>query len=175
MYSAYNYLQDRTMHRNLRDIIMRTEDPDQFLRHLMQTPYARCVYDCDNDVVDHQTVQMEYEDGITASWQASAFTVDIRRQTKVMGTKGEMEGSLEDNCFHIRDFASGNVKTIHVHTPKTLHSGGDECIMQTFTDALRHPEIKHENLNAELSLQGHIMAFAAEESRRQNGKVINLD
>lgn len=174
MYSAYRYLEDRTMHKNLRDIIMRTEDNDQFLKHLMQTPYSRCVYHCDNNAVDHQVVNMEYEDGVVASWQACAFTMDIRRQTKVMGTKGEIEGSLEDDYFQIRDFATGNVKTVQVHTPKTLHSGGDECIMQTFTEALRHPERKNDNLNAALSLQGHIMAFAAEESRLQGGKVIEL-
>lgn len=174
LYSAYKYLEDRPMHRNLRDIVMRTEDNKEFLEHLRQTPYARCVYFCDNDAVDHQVVNMEYENGVTASWQASAFTMDIRRQTKIMGTKGEIEGSLEDDCFRIRDFGSGNVKTVCVHTPKTLHSGGDECIMQTFTEALRHPERKNDNLNASLSLQGHIMAFAAEESRRQGGRVIEL-
>lgn len=174
MYSVYNYLEDRPQRQNFRDIIMRTDDKQKFMEHLLQTPYARCVYHCDNDAVDHQVVNMEYEDGITASWQASAFTMDIRRQTKIMGTKGEIEGSIEDDSFVIKDFATGNIKTVHVHTPKTLHSGGDECIMQTFTNALRYPDEKNENLNAALSLQGHIMAYAAEESRRQGGKVIEL-
>lgn len=174
MYSAYKYLEDRPMRQNFRDIVMRTEDNQAFLEHLLKTPYARCVYYCDNDAVDHQVVNMEYEDGVTASWQASAFTMDIMRQTKIMGTKGEIEGCIEEDAFVIRDFATGNVRTVQVHTPKTLHSGGDECIMQTFTEALRHPEKKHENLNAQLSLQGHIMAFAAEESRRNGGKVIEL-
>lgn len=175
MYSAYKYLEDRPMRQNFRDIVLRTEDNQEFLEHLLQTPYARCVYHCDNDAVDHQVVNMEYEGGITASWQASAFTMDIKRQTKIMGTRGEIEGCIEDDSFEIKDFATGNVRTVHVHTPKTLHSGGDECIMQTFTEALRHPEVKHENLNAALSLQGHVMAFAAEESRRSGGRVIELD
>lgn len=171
MYSAYKYLEDRQMNKALKDIIMRTEDNRAFLKHLMQTPYARCVYHCDNNVADHQVVIMEYEDGVTVSWQASAFTKEIMRQTKIMGTKGEIEGCLEEDAFEIRDFATGNVTKVHVHTPKTLHSGGDECIMQNFVNALRNPGQEQLMHSAELSLQGHVMAFAAERSRADGGKV----
>lgn len=174
LYSAYKYLEDRPMHRNLKDIIMRTDDNDKFLKYMLTTPYARCVYYCDNDVADHQVITMEYEDGVTASWQASAFTMEIMRQTKIMGTKGEIEGCIEEDEFKIRDFASGNVSTIHVHTPKTLHSGGDECIMETFTKALRNPGEENLMYSARLSLQGHVMAYAAEESRVNGGKVVEL-
>lgn len=174
MYSAYKYLENRTMHKNLKDIIMRTEDNGEFLKYMLTTPYARCVYHCDNDVADHQVITMEYEDGVTASWQASAFTMETMRQTKIMGTKGEIEGCIEENCFEIRDFATGNTTKVQVHTPKKLHSGGDECIMETFTKALRNPSEENLMYSAKLSLQGHIMAFAAEESRVNGGKAIEL-
>lgn len=174
MYSAYRYLEDRKQHRNLKDIILRTEDNRAFLEYMLSTPYGRCVYHCDNDAVDHQVVNMEYEGGVTASWQASAFTAEIIRQTKVMGTKGEIEGCMEDDTFVIKDFATGNQTTVNVHTPKTLHSGGDECIMETFTGALRDPGRRDPLYSAVLSLQGHVMAYAAEESRRAGGKVIEL-
>lgn len=162
------------MHRALRDIIMRTDDNGAFLKYMLKTPYGRCVYHCDNNVADHQVVIMEYEDGVTVSWQTSAFTKEMMRQTKIMGTKGEIEGSIEDDAFEIRDFATGNVTTVHVHTPQTMHSGGDECIMQTFVNALRNPGEDQLMYSAELSLQGHIMAFAAEESRAAGGRVIDL-
>lgn len=174
MYSAYRYLEDRSQHRNLKDIIMRTEDNGAFLDYMLSTPYGRCVYYCDNDAVDHQVVNMEYEDGVTASWQASAFTAEIIRQTKVMGTKGEIEGCIEDDTFVIKDFATGNRTTVEVHTPRTLHAGGDECIMETFTKAIRNPGEKNLMYSAELSLQGHVMAFAAEESRKSGGRVVEL-
>ncbi|WP_195421156.1 Gfo/Idh/MocA family protein [Faecalicatena contorta] len=174
MYSAYKYLEDRKLRKNFRDIIKRTDDNDAFLKYLLTTPYARCVYHCDNNVPDHQVVNMEYEDGITASWQASAFTMDITRQTKIMGTRGEIEGCLEDNRFVVKDFATGNEKTVQVNTPNTLHSGGDECIMETFTNALRNPEEENLMYSARLSLQGHEMAFAAEKSRINGGKLIQI-
>lgn len=174
MYSAYKYLDDRKLRKNFRDIIKRTENNEEFLKYMLTTPYARCVYYCDNNVADHQTVMMEYEDGVTASWQASAFTMDTIRQTKIMGTAGEIEGSIEEDQFIVRDFASGNETTVKVHTPKTLHSGGDECIMETFTNALRNPGAENLMYSARLSLQGHVMAFAAEESRMNGGMVIEL-
>lgn len=152
----------------------RTAFNDAFLKYMLKTPYGRCVYHCDNNVADHQVIIMEYEDGVTASWQASAFTNEIMRETKIMGTKGEIEGCMEDDAFEIRDFATGNVTTVHVHTPKTLHSGGDECIMQTFTGALRNPDEDQLMYSAELSLQGHIMAFATEKSRADGGRVIEM-
>lgn len=173
-YSAYRYLEDRNMHRSLKDIIMRTDDNDQFLKYMLKSPYGRCVYHCDNDVADHQVVNMEYEGGVTASWQASAFTMEIMRQTKIMGTKGEIEGCIEEDQFEIRDFDTGNITTVKVHTPKTLHAGGDECIMETFTKALRNPGEQNPMYSAALSLQGHVMAYAAEESRISGGKVIEL-
>lgn len=174
IYSAYRYLEDRSMHRNLKDIIMRTEDNDKFLEYMLKSLYGRCVYYCDNNVADHQVVNMEYEDGVTASWQASAFTMEIMRQTKIMGTKGEIEGCIEEDQFEIRDFNTGNITTVKVHTPKTLHAGGDECIMETFTKALRNPGEENLMYSAKLSLQGHVMAYAAEESRISGGKVIEL-
>ena len=174
MYSAYNYLEDRKLRKNFRDIVKRTNDHDAFLKYLLTTPYARCVYHCDNNVPDHQVVNMEYEGGITASWQASAFTMDITRQTKIMGTRGEIEGCLEDNRFVVKDFATGNETTVQVSTPNTLHSGGDECIMEAFTKALRNPGEDDLMYSARLSLQGHEMAYAAEESRLNGGKVIEL-
>lgn len=174
MYSAYKYLDDRKLRKNFKDIVMRTDDNQKFLEYLLKSPYGRCVYHCDNDAVDHQVVTMEYEGGVTASWQACAFTMDVIRQTKIMGTKGEIEGCIDDDEFVIKDFATGHETAVHIHTPKTLHSGGDECIMETFTKALRNPEDGNLMYSAALSLQGHEMAYAAEYSRAHGGVVVEL-
>lgn len=56
-------------------------------------PYGRCVYEADNDVVDHQVVLLEYAGGVTATMTMSAFSeAKCDRRTVIQGTKGELDG-----------------------------------------------------------------------------------
>ena len=58
----------------------------------------------DNDVVDHQVVNMEFENGATATFSMSAFTREQTRIVQIMGTKGEIRGNMETNEISIFDF-----------------------------------------------------------------------
>jgi len=66
-------------------------------------PYGRCVFHCDNDVVDHQTVNMVFEDDITVAFSMEAHTNYGGRRTRVMGTKGDIVG--DSTYLTIYDFA----------------------------------------------------------------------
>ncbi len=72
---------------------------------LRDGPYGRCVYDCDNDVVDHQVVNIEYEGGVTASLTMTAFTPMAFRKTRIFGTHGMLEG--DGYAISVFDFLTG--------------------------------------------------------------------
>lgn len=67
---------------------------DEVLEAIKTGPYGRCVFRCDNDVVDHQVVSMEFEDDITVAFSMCAFTPTTDRTLKIMGTKGQIRGKL---------------------------------------------------------------------------------
>ena len=72
-------------------------DKKSLLDALKDGPYGRCVYHCDNDVVDHQVVNLEFDNGVTASMTMCAFTNKCERIINLMGTKGQIRGNMEEN------------------------------------------------------------------------------
>jgi len=81
-------------------------DPtDEQVEEALKTgPYGRCVYQCDNDVVDHQVVSMEFEDSVTVIFSMTAFTPEISRSIKIMGTKGQMKVHTVPHTIEITKF-----------------------------------------------------------------------
>lgn len=141
---------------------------------LKEGPYGRCVYHCDNDVVDHQVVNMEFENEVTASFTMCAFTNEISRTLKLMGTKGEIRANHEKNEIMVVDFSTGSREIISLKKPTSGHGGGDAGIMQSFIKLIQNQGNDESLTSADVSIQSHIMVFAAEESRL-NKKVIELD
>ena len=79
-------------------------------------PYGRCVYDCDNDVVDHQVVNIEYAGGVTASLTMTAFTPMGFRKTRIFGTRGMLEG--DGYTVDVFDFLTGRTTSTQVVDPQ---------------------------------------------------------
>ncbi|MDY0409225.1 Gfo/Idh/MocA family protein [Virgibacillus soli] len=142
---------------------------------LNETNYGRCVFKLDNDVVDHQVVNMEFEDGATATFSMCGFTRDTTRTVQIMGTKGEIRGNMMDNRISIFDFLTKEETVIHFAKTDSGHDGGDEKIMRSFLADIDHKGKRESVSSAKESLWSHLMAFAAEESRLHHGKSIELD
>lgn len=153
-----------------------TEDTSEegVLTALREGPYGRCVYRCDNDVVDHQVVNMEFKNGATAMFSMCGFTHDCSRSIQVMGTHGEIRGYMEHNRMTVHRFASGESQEIHIEASAKGHGGGDAGIVRDFLRQLSQGAASSSLTSASASVQGHLMAFAAEESRLHGGKPIAL-
>lgn len=154
-------------------VITEIQDKAHVVEALEKGPYGRCVFHCDNDVVDHQVTILEFENGVNATFNLSAFTNEVNRTIKVMGTKGVIRGNHIKNELEIQLFDKNEKLVV---TPKQVaggHGGGDTGIMEDFINL---------NLNrkgmaltsAQLSVQSHVMAFAAEKSRLEK-VVVDID
>ncbi len=154
-----------------------TEDHTRegIIKALQETPYGRCVYQSDNNVVDHQVVNMEFEGGATATFSMCGFTREQTRIVQIMGTKGEIRGNMEENRISIYDFLTKHETVIHFDQPVGGHSGGDKGIIRSFLWEIDNVDVTKSISSANISLRSHLMAFAAEESRLNQGKSIELD
>lgn len=141
------------------------------LKAIQTGPYGRCVYKCDNDVVDHQVVNLLFEKGITVSFTMTAFTNKTYRNFKIMGTKGEIIGNDLENQLDVHYF-TGKKEVIYPETVAGGHMGADTSIMQDFIDSVRQDN-RNTLTSARISAISHLIAFAAEESR-VTGLTVNL-
>lgn len=139
--------------------------------------YGRCVYACDNDVVDHQVVNLQFEDGATAAFTMTAFTRQRDRETHLFGTHGEIYG----DGAHIRidDFRTNTSETLDINLSAdgsilSGHGGGDEGVMRSFVAALAQNDPRQILSGPEETLESHLMVFAAEQARNE-GRVVLVE
>lgn len=142
------------------------------LKGLEEGPYGRCVYRCDNDVVDHQVVNLLFDNEVTVAFTMTAFTNEISRTFKIMGTKGEIRGDALKNEIEIKYF-TGRVERIVPEKVEGGHDGSDTLIMEDFIKQIRNND-NNSTTSAMVSAKSHLIAFAAEESRL-TGKTINME
>ena len=150
-------------------------------RALETGPYGRCVYHCDNDVVDHQTVNLEFESGASGTLFMHGHSHEEGRTMRYDGTRATLRGRFGygfGDSIEIHDHLTGRVEEHDpsaggLQTDVSGHGGGDAGLMAAFVRALR-PELGGvEGLTTSReSLESHLMAFAAEEARVEGGIVI---
>lgn len=147
---------------------------ENVLKALREGPYGRCVYECDNDVVDNQVVNMLFEGGRTAVFTMTAFA-DGGRKTRIFGTKGEIYGDSSE--IKVFDFLTQKTEISNTNASEGSilggHGGGDGKLMESFVNAIANNDPSQILSGPEATLESHLMVFAAEKSRKA-GKVITL-
>jgi predicted dehydrogenase len=141
-------------------------------------PYGQCVYACDNDVVDNQTVMLEFEGLVTVTFTMTAFTPTIHRSSRIFGTRGYIDTDFVK--IKVFDFLTEK-ETVHDTrtsadgaTAAAGHGGGDYFIMKAFVHAVATGDASGIHSGPDATLESHRIVFAAEKSRLE-GRVIAMN
>ena len=147
--------------------------------------YGRCVFACDNNVVDNQHVMMKFSNGVKANLTMTGFTGYAGRKMTMHGTLGEIEMDEnrdllklsvygeEKDVYDVRKSEAYSIKEIVnlANKDEFGHGGGDELLMTDFYKVLEG-EMDGET-TLEKSIESHLMALASEKSRK-TGEIIKV-
>ncbi len=151
--------------------------------YLKTAVYGQCAYRAGGDIVDRQSIVVGFQNGSVATFTMVGGSSKAGRRLHICGTHGEIEGNLEENRFAYRRFdrSPGNFgyeeeiidvsQQIHASSEYAGHAGGDYAIMH---DLVRHLNGEGQSLSITSladSINGHLVVYAAEESRRQHTAV----
>ena len=156
----------------LADSIFTETTPEGRWRELAEGPFGRCAYRCDNNVVDHQVLIMEFEGGISVSFTMQAHSHDNVRIMRYSGTRATVCGHTGSNEITVDEYRTGAHDRI---TPATIaggHGGGDWGLLDAFVETIRGSGFQ--DTSARNSLESHLIGYAAEEARL-TGAVIDMN
>ena len=130
-------------------------------------PVGRCVWHCDNTVVDHQCVAVEFEDGSTATHTMTGGTAKPCRAIHVVGTRGEIQGTMEDGSLIVRhpDAREGHEyseEVVDLNVSRDMHGGGDMRLVADFIRVVRGEPVSLSTTELSDSVNGHMIAFGAD-------------
>lgn len=145
--------------------------PAGVIKAIKEGPYGRCVYHCDNNVVDNQVVAMEYEDGISVNFTMCAFNFWRERDINIMGTRGQIIGGMAQGIVEVHNFLDKSHEQYKTQTGAG-HGGGDTAIMKSFVKVM-NGDTSESASDISVSTASHKMAFIAEQARL-TGKVIEV-
>ena len=138
-------------------------------------PYGRCVYECDNDVVDNQVVTMLFEGGKTVAFTMTAFNQADHRHTRIFGSRGEIYG--DGVKIRLTDFLTDETTVVDTTAADASvlagHGGGDYGLMSAFINAVANNDRSSLLSGPDETLESHLIVFAAEQARREN-RVVNM-
>lgn len=143
-------------------------DQLETIEALRTSPYGRCVFQADNDVVDHQVVAMEFEGGITVTFTMAAFTPFGGRYLRIHGTKGYLEAKVDQRTIDVWEFWQAN-RHSHIDIPAEAghHGGADNLVIRSLIDAVASEDPMSVLTSTSESLRTHAIVFAAETARRE--------
>jgi predicted dehydrogenase len=152
---------------------------DEIIEWLKTSPWGRCVYRCDNDVVDRQVLAMDFEAGVTGTFTMTAF--ENGRHIEVYGTRGVLKGG-ETYRHHLGAHLiffphEGDPVRYTVQAEDggyELHGGGDAGLVSALYDEMTKPPGVPLEAGLDSTVHSHMITFAAEEAR-MTGETVDIE
>ena len=156
------------------DVCPLTEDA--LMQAIKEGPYGRCVFACDNNVVDNQTVIMQFENGVTATLKMEAFVKQGGRDIRFFGTEGELVLNETEGTITLKKYFDKDTvwKLTDLTDDLEGHGGGDHRLIEYVYEVMTS-ESDTLTTSIDNSVESHYMALAAEESRVNGGKLVELE
>ncbi len=138
-----------------------------------KSPFGQCIYKTDADIVDRQALVMKFSNGVVATHSMISGVSRPGRKIHIVGSKGEIDGFLEDNRFTVRLYNAENclwterVEEITGVEQNDGHSGGDSRLVEDFVKMLCGEEKSISATVIADSLNGHLCVYAADEAMEQ--------
>ena len=147
---------------------------EEVMTALKTTDYGLCVFHANNNVVDHQVVNMEFEGGKTVSLTMNAFN-EGGRYIRVFGTKGELYADMSDEKISVYIFEDKKLRKIKVgKIVRGGHGGGDKGMIGEAYDYFSGNYKGFTAADIDISVKNHLIGFAAEKARK-SGTVESID
>ena len=150
---------------------------EKIIEALKVKDYGRCVYQMNNDVVDHQVMNLLLEDDVTVAFTMTAFSDKGGRCMRVMGTKAEIFADMEKDIIQLMPFG-GEMEEFDIRkiaTDLSGHGGGDIKMVEDYLDVLEGKPMPSAMTTIARSVESHYVALAAEESRLHGGQLVLID
>ena len=159
------------------EVVCLEQTEEALLEALKTSPYGRCVYRCDNNVCDHMSIIMEFENGVTATFSLTAQTSACHRNIHIMCEHGEILADDGLRQIVVRHHVASQADTfaeevINVRTNGSGHGGGDAGIMEDFAASITGSDAQTRS-SISKSVESHLMACAIEKARL-TGAVVDM-
>jgi predicted dehydrogenase len=152
------------------NVITNTVTVENVITALETGPYGRCVYDCENDVVDNQVVMLSFPQNRHVTFCMTGFSEYMDRKTTISGTQGSISGN--GSTIKVTSFLTDKTEAVELTASDFTivggHAGGDDGLMAHFLGRI----VDNKPSNAlDAAMDSHMLVFAAEKSRKE-GRVV---
>lgn len=133
---------------------------------------AICPFNAEKDIADHEVVNIEYRNGVTASFTVSTLSAEATRTMVIFGSEATLNADFSKGIIEVKYISPADSELYRMDTVSSGHGGGDEALYCDFIDSIRKESEKNRS-DARAGMLSTLVALSAEISMEQR-KVINL-